>query len=266
MKHILKWIFLIAILAIPVKSWGEESMNYQIFVGNHQFIHLMVSPQILDLNVSYMNNTRDHLQYRRTERNFIWEKDGQISIVAMQSEINQEYISLALRLRDFVAMLTSPYPFGDSVTALSLHPELNKIILELDQITSLGDRELANCILFPATGKLKPLTISAGVRGSLGDYQDNISRVWVRQGYELVLLEGPEFETKVERSVIAKGNGQSTGKGLAVLESQPIPARFTEYGSDSDPVNTGGGAHFALSRTSFERRVGSLLCRPDLHY
>ncbi len=262
MKYIWKAIFLTAILAFSGKSWGEESKIYQIFVGNHQFIHLMVSYDTLDLNVSYMNNTRDHLQYHRSERNFIWEKDGQTRIVATQDQNNQEYINLALRLRDFVAMLTSPYPFGDTDTTLSLHPELNKVIHELDQITSLGDRELANCILFPATGRLKPLTISAGVHGSLGDYQDNISRVWVRQGYELVLLEGPEFEAKVERSVIAKGNGQSTGKGLAVLESQPMPIRLT----DSETISTGGGAHFALSRTSFERRVGSILCRPDLQY
>lgn len=253
-----KIFFLTLFLGLSHQSWGAETKGYQTFVGNHQYVELKVSKDTLNLDVSYMNNTSDHLQYRRIDKSFLVNQGSHTQVVTHEAA-REDYVRLALRLRDFVAMLTSPYPFGEGNTS-SLHPELNDIIGELDQITSLGDQALANCILYPANGILNPFVVSAGIHGSLGAYQDNVSRIWVRKGYELVLLDSPEFHAQVDQSVIAKGNGQSTGKGLSVLESQSLPSNLL----DTDPASTKVGAHFALSRTAFENRVGSILCRPDI--
>lgn len=234
---------------------------YDALVGNHEYIALQVHDTSLALVVSHMNGRNIAFQLDFNTHNIVTEETIQdietTRIIVTPSD--SEYIDAVLKMRDFIAYVASPTSLENSCPAPKiLRPELNETIEKLNALTLLKQQELANCVLFPEADEKAPWFLSAGVHGLLGKFEDNVSRIWVRQGYELVLMSNKEFVEAESVVITAKGDGVSTGPGLPVLESMPLqPIGTTERSSFL-------GAHYTLAQSELYHHLGSVVCRPDL--
>jgi hypothetical protein len=223
---------------------AQASKSYEVMVGNHDYLHLTVNDNEATFRASYMNNTQERIQLLRKSKILVLQGSSGSRQVPQNSP---EFAHFALKLRDFVSMFSASLQFRkDEVVEEGVHPELNILIDQIGQMTHLQPSALANCILYPTHSKENPWLVAGGAHGLLGRYQNNISRVWVRTGYELVLLAHSMFKD-LSLHIIAKGDGNSTGQGLAILETL-APA----------------GTHFGLAQSEMDKQVGSFLCRPDI--
>jgi len=244
--------------------------TYEAIVGNHEFVSLEINDlseetPAIHLQMIHMNGRLDSYSLDFETKNILVQT-GDASITQVTPE-DKNYNNLVLKVRDLVAYLASPtsldmsYPSPHKV----LRPELNSLIEKINNLSSLGKEELANCVLFSESQERSPWFLSAGVHGSLGQFQDNVARVWVRLGYELVLMSHKGFAEEESVVITAKGDGLSTGSGLPVLESMP-PHSFSGLTTDDAREKNFEmlGAHYSLAQTDLYRHVGSVVCRPDL--
>lgn len=245
----------------PCLSFAEKS-TYGALVGNHEYVTLEVDDRTIDISMLYMNGRVDSYSIdTRSKIVRLRHEDGSATSIA---QTESGYIPVVLKMRDLVAHIASPTSLDASYPAAKiLRPELNALIEKLNSFTALDQDELANCVLFADLEEKNPWYLSAGVHGFLGKFEDNISRVWVRLGYELVLMGSKGFVEGEPVVITAKGDGLSTGEGLPVLESMPQSTGGSRDG-DTGRILSFMGAHYTLAQTDLYHHVGSAVCRPDL--
>jgi hypothetical protein len=254
-------LLFLAVLAFYPSVSLAEKMSYGALIGNHEFVTLEIDDHQVDVGMLYMNGRVDKYSIDlKSKMVRVSREDGSQTTIATT---DSGYVPAVLKMRDLVAHIASPTSLDATYPATKvLRPELNALIEKLNTFTALDQDELANCVLFADADERNPWLLSAGVHGFLGKFEDNISRVWVRLGYELVLMSGKGFIEDEPVVITAKGDGLTTGAGLPVLESMPLPSGRS--GDDTSRSLTYVGAHYTLAQTDLYHHVGSVVCRPDL--
>lgn len=180
----------------PIKFGGS--------IGNHEGVQVSYfydssdKSQVVQVSRSGFADTKTY-EYRSAQ--------GLISVVTVGSAPSREsfapgepaYLDTLLRMRDLVGYAGAPERyFWPNGGAAQITPGAIHMVKYLDQlIAAQNNGQLpANCILYRTTfeGTTASCNLTGGPLFTLGAWEAQVQRVWVRKGYRLTLVKDRNFD------------------------------------------------------------------------
>lgn len=236
------------------QGMAREARTYVAFIGNHSSINLVVDDEGV--------RVREH-----------WDNGSETSYAALLSgtSLKVEPLggqsrddvpgSLAFRqdmrrVRDLVSFVAGPAAYDNLYSGTDyLHPELNGLIVTLSTMAGDTGDDLTNCLLWTPELPNAPWRLSGGLVGDLGPLRGKIAQVWVRRGYELLLVSNEQFITSDVLLLLVRGDGTASDDNV-----KPASADLVKT-----PLLSGAvGKTYLLTATPLDGRAAAAICRPTL--
>ncbi|MFW7380864.1 MAG: hypothetical protein ACOH5I_18760 [Oligoflexus sp.] len=238
---------------------GDYPKKFNALIGNHDFITVIyddASHENFQVQYFPMNGNNESYKLSLASQIFAVELPaGALGFSTSESD-DEEMRKYLKRMRDLISYAAGPERYEWQVFGRHiLSPELNDAIIFIDQVLADRPEDNSNCQVYATSLTQEPWSMSGGVFGDLGNFDEIIDFVWVRAGYELVLVSGRNLPASEVEVVRARGNQNVDTKELASVDTALL---------EKSIAHVNDGRAYTLSGSLLDGSVRSLICRPYL--